>query len=50
MEIIEMIGWLALGFVPMFTCLHVVNRILKLEKMTLRKVSGVHREVLEGGL
>lgn len=45
-----MIGWLILGFVPMFACLLVLDRELSLEKMTKRKMTRVSKEVLEGGL
>ncbi|HEY7108311.1 MAG TPA: hypothetical protein VH415_02670 [Nitrososphaeraceae archaeon] len=50
MEIIEIIGWLVLGFVPMFVCLHVLDRELSWEKMTKRKMSSASKEVIEGGL
>jgi hypothetical protein len=50
MELIEIIGWLVLGFVPMFACLHVLYRELSWEKMTKRKISRASKEVLDRGL
>jgi hypothetical protein len=51
MEIIEMVGWLVLGFVPMFSGLHIMGRKLRsskpYEKLTTENMSN---EVLERGL
>jgi len=51
MEIIEMIAWLASGFVPMFGGLHILNRKLNTSKPYEKMNRGnMSKGVMEGGL
>jgi hypothetical protein len=51
MEIIEIIAWLALGFVPTFGGLQIMNRKLRTSKPYGKMTRGdLSKGVIEGGL